>query len=329
LLIVLRFLFGLFQAGAFPAISRLIADWIPLQERGTSQGVLWMACRFGGALAPFLIIALVSWLGSWELALIAVAVLGLVWSVLFWPWFRDRPEAMPQVNVAERELIAKGRAASAGHGQVPWSALLQAPTVWALCLMYGFAGFSANFFITLLPSYLSEHRQIPPEVMRWLTGLPLGFGIAGCLVGGLLSDWIIRHTGNRRWGRRISGLVGHALAGVLFLAINWVTDTWLLGLLLSAVFFCNDLAMGPAWACCADVGEKYAGTVGGMMNTIGNLGGALGALVAGALLGQMFLVLGQPVLGNDLVFAIFAGSFWLASLSWLGVDVTRGLGKVQ
>jgi sugar phosphate permease len=329
-LIVLRFAFGLFQAGAFPAISRVIADWLPLPERGTAQGVMWMSCRLGGALSPFLLVWLVIDLGGWANAFMAVALLGVAYALVFWWLFRNRPESMKAVNAAELDVIARGRDRPTGH-YIPWREMLQSRSVWALCFMYGFGGFSGNFFITLLPAYLREHRHLPPQTMTWLQGLPLACGVVGCLVGGLFSDWLIRSTGNRVWGRRLSGMIGHSLAGLMLLATNWVTDVWALGVLLCATFFCNDLAMGPAWACCADIGERAAGTVGGAMNTIGNLGGALGVLITGSLLGRVvFLMLGAEeylFAGNELVFVIFAVSYWLAALCWLGVDVTKPLGR--
>jgi hypothetical protein len=87
--------------------------------------------------------------------------------------------------------------------------------------------------------------------------------------------------------------------------------------------------MGPAWACCADIGGRYAGTLGGTMNMVGNFGAALMAVVVGYLFGQVFTVrLGGAAyvfVGNTLVFVIFACSFWLAALCWLGVNVERPL----
>jgi nitrate/nitrite transporter NarK len=228
---------------------------------------------------------------------------------------------MPQVNDAERLLIERGRAPQqAGHGDVPWKALFTSLSVWSLCLLYGFGGFSATFFITLLPSYLRDHRHLSGLQTQWLCGVPLACGIVACFGGGALSDWIIRRTGNRALGRRLSGMVGHAGAGLCILATIWVDNVWLLGVLLAASFFCNDLGMGPAWAACADIGERYAGTVGGAMNMIGNLMAAVGSLTAGKLF-HMGL--------SELVFVIFAYSFWVASLWWMGVDATKSLAARQ
>jgi sugar phosphate permease len=336
LLLALRFLFGVFQAGAFPALSRVTADWLPMQERATAQGGVWMFSRVGGAIAPFLVVALIDLTGTWELAMVLLAAVGVLWCLGFWPWFRNRPEEMSQVNEAERALIAAGRGArQVAHVPLTW--LFRSRSVWALCLMYGCGAFSATFFITMLPAYLRDHRGLSPYEMQWLAGLPLAFGVAACLTGGLVSDGLIRRTGNRKWARRVTGIIGHAGAGLAILATTWVYDPWALAALLTLTFFCNDLAMGPAWACCADIGERYAGTLGGTMNMVGNCGAFLGVLVAGSLFGKEFVLQIREasgildeflIMGNELVFVIFACSFWVASLCWLGVDVTRPLSAV-
>jgi sugar phosphate permease len=314
-LLVIRFLFGACQAGAFPALSRMMADWMPITERGTAQGLIWTFSRAGGALAPLLIVGLIAHERTWTTPLVLVSFLGLLWCLFFLPFFHNRPEDMPEVNTLESALIAAGRPASpANHGAVPWAQLLGSRNVWALCLMYGCGGFSATFFITLLPTYLTDQRHFNENQTKWLSALPLAGGALACSCGGIVSDWIIRRTRSRKWGRRLPGMIGHAGAGLAILATTWTHDLNALAVLLSATFCMNDLAMGPAWASCADVGERYAGTLGGAMNMIGNLGATLGALMAGTLLQA----------GQDaMVFVIFACSFWLASLCWLGVDVTQ------
>jgi sugar phosphate permease len=316
-LIALRLLFGAFQAGTFPSISRMLADWMPTTERGGAQGLLWMASRVGGAAAPLLLVPLFAWLGSWEAALVLVAGLGLVWGLAFWPWFRDRPEDMPAVNRAERKLIASGRAERPrGHADVPWRRMLTSSSVWALCLMYGALGYSGNFFLTLLPDYLKTHRRLDPETIRWLTSLPFVVGVAACLAGGTLSDAIIRRTGSRRWGRRVVGAAGMAIAGSAIAATLLVESVPWLGFLLCLTFLGNDLAMGPAWAAAADMGERHAGTLGGLMNMIASFTAGLAAIVTGNLFEKGDV---RPP------FFLFAGAYAIGVLCWLRVDVTRTL----
>jgi sugar phosphate permease len=317
-LLLLRFAFGALQAGVFPLISRLLADWMPLRERGTAQGFVWTTSRAGGFLAPLLAASLVEWRG-WGTALVGLSLFGLAWCALVWPWLRNTPEEAPGVSAAELELITSGRGPPALHGALP--RLLRSRSVAFLCLMYAFGGFTATFFITLLPDYLDSQRGLGPEQVKWLSALPLGCGVVACLTGGWVSDWLILKTGDRKRGRRTGGVLGLSLAGFALLATIWVEDVWALGALLCAGFFFFDFTMGPAWAAAADIGERYAGTVGGAMNMVGNFGAAAGAKVAGELFGKDFF----GVAGSDLVFVLFAVSLWLGALSWLGVDVTRGL----
>jgi MFS transporter, ACS family, glucarate transporter len=314
-LLSLRLLFGIFQAGGFPIWARVMTDWIPLSERASGQGMVWMFSRLGGALSPFLFLWLFQWFGTWTTPLWVLSALGILWCAAFWPWFRNRPEEMNTVNAAERELIASGRVATVERrGPVPWSAMLASVNIWALCLMYGFVGFAGNFITNLLPLYLADDRKLSPETTTWLAGLPLAFGIVSCALGGFLSDWIIRRFGSRKWGRRLGPSVSLVLAGLTLLVVPWVHATWLLAVLLSASFFFNDMNIAPAWAACADVGEHYAGTISGAMNMVGNFAGAAGMAFAGSMLDR-----GQ----SKVLFIVFACSYALAACCWLAVDVTK------
>ena len=203
-LLSLRFGFGAVQAGTFPAISRMMADWIPVNERGGAQGLLWMSSRVGGAVAPSLLVWLFAVMGDWKVPLLLTACLGVTWSIVFWPWFRNRPEEMPRVNNEEQKLILSGRAirAPASHGGVPWTQMIASRSVLALFAMYGFLGYSGNFFLTLLPTYLKNHRHIDSQTAGLLTSLPFACGVMACLAGGALSDLFIRHGNVRRAGRR-------------------------------------------------------------------------------------------------------------------------------
>jgi MFS transporter, ACS family, glucarate transporter len=316
-LLVVRFLFGAFQAGTFPSISRMMADWMPLQERGGAQGLLWMSSRVGGAAAPSLLVWLIAVIGNWQAPVLLAACLGAVWCAVFWPWFRNQPEAMRQVNQAELKIIASGRAVKAaeGHGKIPWSAMVRSRSVVALCAMYGFLGYSGNFFLTLLPTYLKNHRHLSSETAGLLTSMPFACGTVACLMGGAMSDLIIRRWGPR-WGRRTVGAVGMTLASLSILCTAWADTVPLLGVLLCLTFIGNDLAMGPAWAAAADIGGRHTGVLSGAMNMMASLTAALGALATGYLFESGHMIL---------PFAIFSGSYALGAISWLGVDVRQTL----
>ena len=239
---------------------------------------------------------------------------------LFWPWFRNQPEEMRGVNDAERSLVLAGRAVHSGHGdRVPWSRMASSPSVWSLCMMYGFLGFSGNFYLTLLPNYLRHHRHLDAQTTAWLTSLPFAFGVVACLVGGSLSDAIIRRWG-KAWSRRLVGVGGLSLAGLAILSVPWAEDTISLGFLLTLAFFGNDLAMAPAWAAAADIGDRYTGVLSGTMNMMASFMAALEARWLGRLFER-----------NDdvLPFVLLACSYALGTFAWLGVDIRKTLGRTD
>ncbi len=203
-----RFLFAALQAGAFPSLTRVLADWMPARQRGFAQGMVWTFTRLGGFAAPILVVWLITAVfgtsanPNWAAPCWLLAGAGLIWSVFFWVWFRNRPEEMGRVNAAEVALIAAGQAApKARPAPLAWGLFFKSRNVWAICLMYGFLGFSGNFITQLLNVYLHDHKHLGDSETAWVAGLPLAFGIVSCLLGGVVSDWLVRRLGSRKWGR--------------------------------------------------------------------------------------------------------------------------------
>lgn len=163
---------------------------------------------------------------------------------------------------------------------------------------------------------MKDHRGFTEAATQGFCSLALACGLVSCCLGGVLSDWCIGWWGSKKWGRRLIGSIGLVCAGVCFLATIWVENAWLVGILFSAVFFFNDLSMGPAWAACADVGERHAGTISGAMNMTGSLFAAASMSFAG----HMF-----DLHKDNLVFIVFACSYGVAALCWLGVNAAKPL----
>jgi MFS transporter, ACS family, glucarate transporter len=292
-LLLVRFLFGMGEAGAYPTISRAFHTWFPFQERGSAQGTVWMAGRFAGGVTPLLVGLFLIKIGEvggnkiyyWRHIFWIFGAIGLVWCILFWWWYRDRPEEHKGVNPAELAVIRAGRTPEASHHGVPWGRILTSGNLWILCVMYFCGAYGWYFNITWLPKYLGEHYGVTKDAWGvWaslLAGAPLLFGALACIVGGLLTDWFIRRSGNRRWGRRLFGVVGHGLCALCYAASMYSRNPWLFVLGITLAAFWNDITMGSAWASCIDIGGRYSGIVSGCMNTIGNLGGAAAGFATG------------------------------------------------
>jgi MFS family permease len=199
---------------------------------------------------------------------------------------------------------------------VPWRLLLLTPTVLALCVASAAVCFGWYFYPTWQPQYLKDEFGISFADSEIISGLPFLCGAAGCLIGGRLSDWLVRRTGSRRWGRSLIGLVGFTGAGVCVLATGLATQPWQAVTLLCLAFFINDIAIPPIWAVCADIGGRYSGTLSGFVN----MAGGVGSITSPILLPVLRQWFDWPT-----VFAVLAASWFIAALAWLGIDASKPL----
>lgn len=357
-LVLIRFLFGMGEAGAYPNITRALHNWFPLTERGIAQGWVWMSGRLMGGLTPLLWGLLVAGLGlSWRTVFWLFAALGVSWCLLFAAWFRNRPREKAGVNEAELELIETGTRSSteSAHANVPWGRLLMSGNLWAVCLMYAAMTYGWYFAINYLPSFMQ--LQFGVQKSDWLGSLakggPLILGAVGCLIGGWLTDTYIKRTGDRLWGRRIFGMFGHAACVPLLLYCRVADNAWTFALAIGLSGFFNDLAMGSAWAVCQDIGRRHAAIVAGCMNTIGNLGGFVATLLSARFIDMSLRAhalkenidldalsaaaktsdiarlqlldvrrIGE-LPGYQLNFLIYAAMYGIAALLWLRINATK------
>jgi MFS family permease len=270
LLLVIRFLFGLGEAGAYPNIARALRNWFPFERRGLAQGLLWMCGRWGGAFAP-LLIGFFAWLYGWRGAFLTFGVFGVIWVVLFAQWFRDTPREHPSVNEGELALLAETARSGEKPPPLSWKTMLSSPTLWFLSGMYFLSNAGWCFFITWDVEYYQQVLHLTGNDLRLASGAPLFCGGVACLLGGFLTDRQVRVWG-RRWGRTLQGFVGYLLGGTFFVLALVVP--WPLAAVASLCLasFMKDFAMAVSWSTCIDVGHRYSGTVSGFMNMVGNLG---------------------------------------------------------
>jgi MFS family permease len=310
-LLLLRWLFGMGEAGVLPSISRAFGRWLPARARGNAFGLTIMAAALGGAVTQPLVVFLLERV-SWRTAFPIFGSVGVVWAAAWFFWFRDEPSEHRGVNAAELALI--GCDPPAPHPRVPWGALVRSRSLVALCAMYFCAIYGWYFYITWLPTYLLRGRGFDFQAMGWLASLPLLAIAAGSLVGGSVSDLLVRRFGLRA-GLRAPGLVGLPLAGLAVLLAVATPDGRAAAFLLAAAAGLAALGVAPAWSVCLALGGRHAGVVSGAMNTFGNLGGTLSPLAMGAAL-SAFDSWSLPLWS-------VAALYVLAAVCWLAIDPER------
>jgi ACS family glucarate transporter-like MFS transporter len=330
-LILIQFLFGVGEAGAFPNIAKALYNWFPAGDRGFAKSAVWTAARCMGGLTPLIWVLLVPLGGlRWNDAMWLFAAVAALWCVAFVLIFRNKPGEHPSVNEAERALIDAGRAATDGRVHVPLGRIVRSRNLWAVCCMYVVTNFCWYFLMYNHPRMMQEEYKDwnatdrGKILLALLSGAPLLVGMFGCLLGGLLSDRYIRRTGDRKWGRRLFGMIGYGGAGLCYLAAAGVKyadpgNLWLFAGLLVLMGFCNDLIMAPAWAVCQDIGLKYAATVSGFMNMFGNLVGAVTGILVTGLITKRY----PGTDGFLICFVMYAAVYGLGVVAWLFIDATK------
>jgi sugar phosphate permease len=210
--------------------------------------------------------------------------------VWFWFAYRDLPENHTMVNAAElariRGVDSTGAPKAANieaRPNVPWGTLLRSSNMWAIMLAYFTYVYCLWIFLSWLPSYLIEFRHFTLIKVGIFASLPLWAGVVGDTVGGLATDWLLKKTGSAKLARRSVAIVGLLGCTGCIVPASMTTDAYTAVYCLTASMFFLECTIGPAWSVPMDVGGKYSGTVSGMMNMAGNIGGALSPLVFGVL----------------------------------------------
>lgn len=275
-MIVCRFLFGIGESGAFPIATRSLSNWMLPAERGWAQGATHAGSRLGGAVTPVIVAAIIA-IWGWRAPFLIFALFGLLWGLVWFIYYRDRPDEHGSVNQAERDMIraALNRKERASP-KVPWKQILSSPQMWLLAAMYACYGYSLNIYLSWFPKYLVDTHDMDLTTMGMYASFPLTAGVAGDLLGGWISDRLVNRAG-LTWARRLVAMIGFLGAGgFIMLAIN-IPDAeigiWVFAL---AVFFL-ELTVGVSWAVALDIGDEFAGSVSAVMNTTGSIGQTVSA----------------------------------------------------
>jgi MFS family permease len=304
-LFILRFLFGAGEAGAFPNIARAVSRWFPASEQGRGLSVAFIGLAVGSAMTAPLVFTLLEWQG-WRWTFVEFGLIGIVWAAAWHRLFRDHPPGSKEPGVAVNQ-----------SQHVPWAALIKSPNLAFICLMYFAYGYGLYFYITWLPTYLLEARGFSVGSTKWLAALPWAVSALAFWFGGWITDAVLQRTGNLKWARCGIGAIGYAASAFVLVAVARVENDLLAASLLALALCFQTMTISAAWAVCLDVGRKNAGVVTGFMNTVGNIGGAVGPIVVGYAVKEWN--------SWTLPFYVMAGVFVLGMLMWLLVDPRRSV----
>jgi MFS transporter, ACS family, glucarate transporter len=221
---------------------------------------------------------------SWRAVFYIFGAAGILVAIAWFLYYRDFPHEHAGVNRAELGLL---RSAAGVHpknnGAVPWRRMLRSPDLLCLSLAYFCYGWVFWIYLQWLPTYLSEVRQFDHVAMGLAASLPLIAATITNMAGGWLSDRLARRWSDLRRGRVAVPVAGFALAGTAIIPGVLANDAFVGLAFLTLAMAGLELTVGVSWALCLDIAGDFSGSVTGVMNTLGNLGGAISAVMTGYL----------------------------------------------
>jgi ACS family glucarate transporter-like MFS transporter len=316
-MLIIRLLFGAGEAGCYPALAKGFSDWLPQNERTHAEGWKTAVGRWGAAVSPALVAALLTYM-TWRQVFLLFGAVGVVAAVAFFAIYRDSPELHPGVNAAELALIRSGQMVFAKRAadSIPWQEFLKSPAAWALCVQWFCHYYGFYFYLTWLPIYLQQARGLSMQHSAWLAGLPMLAAGAGTLLSGYLLPVLAKRVGLAR-ARKMIAYFAYFGAAALLVFFTTIRDPLLAVAMMSLSSFVAEFCAPVSWVTAMDLGGDAVGTLTGAMNGLGQLG----ATIAPAAIGLILVSSGNNWL---LTFYTSAVIYTMGGLCWLLIDpVTR------
>ena len=316
IMIGVRFALGMGEAVVYPASNRLVAKWIPSSERGIANGLIFTGVGAGAGVTPPLIRYILENYGwRWSFCAIVGLLAGLVWYFIA----RDIPEEHPWVDRQERDLIEAGLPQAPeehdSHRTLPWAAIFRSKDLLAMTASYFAYGYAAYIFFTWFFIYLSTVRGLNLKASSYYAMLPFAAMAIGSLLGGYFSDRLTKRYG-KRVGRCGIAIMGIGLAAVFIALGTQVASAELASVVLAGGAGALYLSQSSFWSVTADLAGSSAGSVSGVMNMGGQMGGVVTASLSPWIAGHF---------GWTASFLTAAVLCAIGSAAWVWVDPDKQL----
>lgn len=314
-LLFMRFLFGVGEAGAFPNGCGTISRWFPVAEASRGTSCLMLGSSTGAALAPLIVVPIASAYG-WRAPFFVNGLIGLVWVLVCFVWFKNEPGEMKNISVKEKLLIENNRRFINHEQKFPWSIALKKRSLWALALQAFCSQWALYFFIAWMPVYLQEGRNFSETAMKFTTSYLFVVGIIGGLFAGVFIDWLVKKRGIK-FGRRLIGMLALAMVGVLFIITAITTSNTIVSVCLMFAYFFILINGINYFSACVDIGKSKVGTVAGIINFLGSMGAFFLSIVFGKIT-DVTHSFNVPIF-------IISGVLFFGAVLWLVIDPTKKL----
>lgn len=276
--VAVRFLLGAGEAVIYPAANQFISRWIPFRERGIANGWIFAGVGAGAGLTPPLITYFMTHYG-WRSSFWVCAVIGFMAGAVWFLAARDTPAEHKRVSSEELTEIQSGLSLEPAQRQrtlLPWREVLRSREVIAVTISYFCYGYVAWIFFSWFYIYLSKVRGLNLKASAAYSMLPFIAMSLGCLLGGMLNDWLTRSFGPRV-GRCGVAAVAVIMAGVFIAFGSRVESGRVASIILAGGAGALYISQSSFWSVTVDIAGASTGAVSGFMNMGNQVGAALTA----------------------------------------------------
>jgi MFS transporter, ACS family, glucarate transporter len=278
-----RLLLGLGEGATLPAASTAMSRWVPKEKRGYAQGVTHAAARIGNAVAPAVVVAVMTTYG-WRESFYVCAAISFLWVLVWALAFTEFPVNHPRITPEELQELSDNAHGTNPPPQIPWRRLTR--RILPVTAVYFCYGWTLWLFLSWLPQYFLHSYGLDLKQSAFFSSSVFFAGVIGDTLGGVVTDRLLRRTGNLRLARSRMVCICMAASLVSLIPLLFLHATGVALVCLSLGFFFAEMTIGPMWAIPMDIAPEYAGTACGIMNTGSALAAIVSPVVSGALIDQ-------------------------------------------
>jgi MFS family permease len=270
-----RFVLGMGEGATLPAATQALSKWTSPASRGIALGITISAARAGQAMTAPIVAFLILWF-SWRFSFIAMGTVSAVWVALWWRYFYEDPRRHPAITGAELAALPPADADPAkptGSGPVPWRRLI--PRMTPLMMVYFCQGWTGWLYVTWMPTLFQKNYDLDLKNSSFFYAAMLFSAMFAELVGGVLTDYLLRRSRSVQIARSLQIAVVWALAVTALVPAILAHDIVIGVAGFTLALFCMGMAHAPLWAAAIEIAPDYAGSSSALMNASGAVAGIL------------------------------------------------------
>lgn len=279
-LVAARMLLGLGEGATFPAATSAMAAWVSKERRGFAQGITHSAARLGNAMAPVMVMGLMT-AYDWRFSFYLLGAVSFGWVVLWYVAYTEKPADHPRITPEE---VAELPAPKVRRKDVPGTYARLFKRMLPVSSVYFCYNWILWLMLSWIPMYFMHNYKLNIKEAVLFTSGVFFAGVVGDLLGGWLSDKILHRTGNLKLARTWLVAVCMGLTGLALIPVLLLQEPMYSLIFLGLALFFNEMTVGPMWAIPMDIAHDRAGTASGIMNGTAATATIISPLLAGYLI---------------------------------------------